>query len=345
MLENGADPNVNDTDTIIPSPLMIAIANEDRELVSLMIKNNVNVNFKGNWGSLSPLEWAVSYNEDATIVLLLVEAGAKVQNTKNDGQLDPLQICIRNGYFEKFFIIVQNTKESFNLQAIYDTGETLLTLGTILPSSSTEADNILHLYTYLVLNRVPFETQNANALSSAINYGNINVIKFLIESGARININPSLFISAISYSKHAITEYIHDFSLNNEFIAKKNESLELLIELGLDVNLTNIYLTECNTFFSPLGYALWIKANSAAEILLKYGAEIELKDLDGQTPLTRAILANNYEGVKLLLKLGADIFKRNNDNLLPIEIALSLNHTEIFNLLIESEVMHFQESR
>ncbi len=73
------------------------------------------------------------------------------------------------------------------------------------------------------------------------------------------------------------------------------------------------------------------------ELLLKNGANINLRNRDGETPLTIAVTKNSMELVKFLLENDADINLRNRDGETPLTIAAAKNFMEIVKFLLEND--------
>jgi len=71
------------------------------------------------------------------------------------------------------------------------------------------------------------------------------------------------------------------------------------------------------------------------ERLLKEGADVNVKDDYGRTPLHVAAEKGEVEIVKLLLEKGADVNVKNNNGQTPLHYAASGGYTEIVKLLLE----------
>jgi ankyrin repeat protein len=280
---------------------------------------------------LSPLSLAIQQNKQLSIIKTLVRNGATVQNTFGWGNHDALLSCVSKGDSEKFFAIIENATAPFDLAASYHMGINLLTCGLVFPDSLEKINGFLDIFKFLIENAVPFETTLGSALETVINSGNMPLLEFLINSGANINHIPrgtSLIFSAIGY--HAT--YIYLNSQHCHFVAKPTEALTLLLDLGLSQEVFTPKTKDRNSGFSPLGYALHIKANEAVQKLIEYGADVDGEDLHGYTPLIRAIESNNIVGVQLLLESDANIYIQK-----PIELAHSKGFWQIFELLLDAE--------
>lgn len=69
------------------------------------------------------------------------------------------------------------------------------------------------------------------------------------------------------------------------------------------------------------------------DLLLKYAADINCKDLLGMTPLHWAVQNGHLHVVQLLIQSGADVQHTNKFNLSPMDIALQINRTDIVDVL------------
>ncbi len=73
---------------------------------------------------------------------------------------------------------------------------------------------------------------------------------------------------------------------------------------------------------------------SNAEMLLKYGADPNIKDLYGDTPLFKAILFRNLSGLKLLLEYSPYLWATDNNGLTAMDLAARQGESEMYKLLI-----------
>ena len=78
----------------------------------------------------------------------------------------------------------------------------------------------------------------------------------------------------------------------------------------------------------------YIKENNISEVklLLDHGADVNVKDEDGETPLFCASNNGHKEIVKLLLEHGADVNAKNNYGNSPLHCVSEKGHTEIVNI-------------
>jgi ankyrin repeat protein len=71
-----------------------------------------------------------------------------------------------------------------------------------------------------------------------------------------------------------------------------------------------------------------------ATTLLKHGAQINIKDDGGDTPLHKAVLHNHYDMAVLLCEKGADTNIRNNALRTPVQIAIQNDNASMLELLV-----------
>jgi len=70
------------------------------------------------------------------------------------------------------------------------------------------------------------------------------------------------------------------------------------------------------------------------ELLIASGADLNAKNVGGDTPLHSAVRAGHKDIAELLIANGADVNANNNEGQTPVDIAISHNHKEIVELLI-----------
>ncbi|NOU16601.1 MAG: ankyrin repeat domain-containing protein [Bacteroidales bacterium] len=119
---------------------------------------------------------------------------------------------------------------------------------------------------------------------------------------------------------------------------KNNEVISILNKYGV------------NAYYQDLGSALSIACMTenweVAKYCIKNGADVNLPDSEGDTPLHDACLHDNLEIVKLLIEHGAEVNVANKFDKRPIAQAISRNpiNLELIEyLLIHGADSHIQE--
>lgn len=349
LLEKGEVPHfISKTN---PSPFLLAIFKEDRDMVKKMIQCGANVNLQEQigdkighqinygWASqLTPLQLATISNIKSDILRLLCENGSEVIDNANF-YVTSFGISIRNGDWEKFQILIEHFHG--NICQIFNTYSSFLTIcGSNFPHSESQMIGAAKIGQYLIDCGVPMQTKNSSALSTAASCGNIDFMKILIQNGANINFTPvtghftsvPIFSALDYYRTIQNVKKIEKFKNLESFFFK--ETLELLLDNGAKMDFSSVNHVH---HISPLGYALEHCVNESIEILIQYGANPNYIDSEGKSALIRGIEVNNIEGVKLLLSLGANPLEKGRGSLYPIDVAFKKGNLEIVDLLIEAE--------
>nr|XP_056706081.1 fibronectin type 3 and ankyrin repeat domains protein 1 [Euleptes europaea] len=110
--------------------------------------------------------------------------------------------------------------------------------------------------------------------------------------------------------------------------------VQWMIEDGCKVDVKDIGLE-----WTPLMRVCAVSGKSdVAALLIEAGANVNLKDKDGKTPLMVAALNNHEELVQVLLEKGADITVKNEYGKGALEMARSLNRMSVVSLIEASKV-------
>lgn len=115
------------------------------------------------------------------------------------------------------------------------------------------------------------------------------------------------------------------------------EIVEYLVEAGADVNATTPPESGAVT---ALRYAIDNEDYLMAKYLIDHGADVNLANAGGWTPIMTAARIGNREIIQLLLDNGARLDVRTEDGLTPVRIASNNGWTDIvvwMTLLLEEE--------
>ena len=115
-----------------------------------------------------------------------------------------------------------------------------------------------------------------------------------------------------------------DFVRNNDI-----ESLKILLDSGLNVNLSN---HKGNTLLMLAAYNNSIECT---KLLLERGAEVDKRNDKNQTPLAGVCFKGYYDMAKLLIEYGADVDSDNGMGLTPLNCAIIFKRKEIVTLLLK----------
>ena len=161
---------------------------------------------------------------------------------------------------------------------------------------------------------------NETALTAASYYNKMDVVKYLVENGAKVN-NGSYYdeplIAAVRGGSFEITKYLveHGGDVNIVgyayvtplFVAAEKgqaEIAEMLIKNGADV-----HYMQPNTGYTPLMAAAYVISGNlpVVEVLVKAGANVNYKIATGMSVLDWAISRRKFDVAKYLVSQGADV--------------------------------------
>lgn len=105
---------------------------------------------------------------------------------------------------------------------------------------------------------------------------------------------------------------------------KRGELINALFEAGADVNIRD------NDGWTPLTWASWSGMPKTADLFIAHGANVSAADRQGQTPLMIAALRGNEKMVRLLLAKGADknIVSKTGQKALDYAVLCATQYTE-----------------
>lgn len=154
----------------------------------------------------------------------------------------------------------------------------------------------------------------------AIDNGDLEKVKLLVEQGANVNCALPDIIDGRKYN--------NDHSPLNRAVNRNHiDIVKFLIAKGADVNAR--YKTND---LMPLHYA---QNADIAQVLIDNGAIIDPATRSGQTPLFQAALHRRYDVVRLLLANRADIYANCHHGQTPFHIACGYCNKEIVVLFLK----------
>jgi len=111
-----------------------------------------------------------------------------------------------------------------------------------------------------------------------------------------------------------------------------------LVERLLNVVDIDGNLLSPNTRDSGGATALHLTNNTdVIGLLLEYGAKVNSRDLDGNTPLHVMCQNGSLEAIRLLVSRQADLVAENNEKVMPVHSAAERGHTEVIQALFEAD--------
>uniref|UniRef100_A0A6B2LIB1 Uncharacterized protein n=1 Tax=Arcella intermedia TaxID=1963864 RepID=A0A6B2LIB1_9EUKA len=167
------------------------------------------------------------------------------------------------------------------------------------------------------------------ALHKSCQFGHKNVSLFLLKNGAKVD------------ERDGMGWYpIHCAALGTHC-----EVVDLLVDKGHDVNALNSDMNSAIHYLVRTEYSSKLK--KTLDHLLQRGANINITNANGDTPLHLVVEKNQLEMASYLLKKGSSLTITNKRNLTPLQLAKDLNRKEMIsiieNCLLPSTVLYISD--
>lgn len=349
LSKNGLQVDLGQTQPTANTPLLLAVEMGLLDIVTLLCKNGANKEAKDKDGDTALVLALRMKRPD--IAKYLINNGSDCKALDKQ-QRTPLHIAAKEDLIEVVQALITKKVE---INQFDETGNTPLHLAAAHNSD-------IDLVKLLIQNGANVNAHKPNkphwtplyaGLSSRAS--NNDLILALLNAGARADSPHSdgytpLYIAAeMGYSDQIIQALIKSGADVNYTIEqeeptrapeghlKQDESGKYITKSGKKrENLNGLvpYLGGYLEKFTILHMAVDRGHSSVVETLLKFGADIEAKDSDGNTPLMTAILAPlGRSFVEKLLDKGANRDAINNKNEKPIDIAHRIGLERIQKLL------------
>ena len=266
------------------TPLMQAIRFNRLDIIDFLIERGVDVNEPGSGDNSKPIYFALN-SKNGKILEKLIKAGAEV-NTQYQYGYSPLHSAATHNNYEAVKILLKH-------------GATVNQMSKPIETPLPDPDDYPDKKCYEEIKK---HTEKLNSkkigdtpIFSAINRGNSDILRLLIDAGADVNGESNI-------DRSPLFRAIRDGD---------KEKVRLLLENGADVNITN---DEGET---ALHSAALYGNKEILELLLDYNVDINNRMKDDKTPIL--MLATGFcddtEIFKLFVDRGADIYiKDNNDS-------------------------------
>ncbi|KAJ5069352.1 ankyrin repeat [Anaeramoeba ignava] len=306
LLENGADPNIQDQDNNTAFHLVLSLESYSNllEITQILIKNRANANVP-NFKNETPFHLACQLQHPASIQIihLLIQNGANL-NTNTIDKSTPLHLVCQKQFDPKVVEIIRLfIKAGLDINAKNDNGQTPLTI-----ASEFQKENLNEII------QLVDQNTNSNAfqmeetaftlhqICENLNEKSINLINTLIQKGSNVN---------AKNNKNQTPLHLVFQPQNQDFL----QVAKLLFENGADPNLKD------GNNETILHLACEYQHKNPVEIiklLLGKGVDINAKNNQNETALHKACQyqqsQNTFEVITLLIENGADVACKTSEN-------------------------------
>lgn len=199
---------------------------------------------------------------------------------------------------------------------------------------------------FIFMTAVQIRAHYKLALQNAIMKGNTNRIKQLIADGHNVNAEGRYGYTMLTCIIHYGLKSGKLLKTPRQIYQKQYAMLEILIDNGANVNALDRYARApllLATSPEPFNYSVLMatmkERRQLVEMLIAKGANVNIKDYSGNTPLHYTVHVAVYTGntgiVKVLIENGANINAKNKRGETPLKLALesSSSSEEILELL------------
>ncbi|MGL5029329.1 MAG: ankyrin repeat domain-containing protein [Wolbachia pipientis] len=305
LIEKGADINVADASIAGKRPIHVATEENNKDIIEFFLSKGASVNDTDKDGR-ALLYWA-SWSGHLDLVKYFIDKGANINAECNDSKT-PLDVAKAQKY-DNVAEYLQQTQLDLNEQLLaavqgedFRKVKDLVSRGASLDAKDKEGKIPLHF---------------------AAQEGSLGMVQFFLDRGANIRAKdmygwtPLHFASA--YGKFNVVKFFLDSNINIRakdrygdtplHLAAQNNNKSEIVESFLDSDANNIN-DRTNNDWTPLHVAVQGNKPSTVKLLLGRGANIEVQDIFGETPLVIATRAGYKDIVKILEQeqLGKELF-------------------------------------
>ncbi|KAM0141445.1 hypothetical protein ACHAP3_002309 [Botrytis cinerea] len=289
--------------------LMDAFEGAEEGFLKLLIETDVCRISSRDFFDRTPVHWAVQREQPTILKMLLDTPLCSFEKVDSVGQT-PLSLAIQAGNAEIIQLLLHKG-------AALEEGHLKL---------AVEKENINIVDLLVQKDRAKIMAGHHNpfhkSLLLAINIGNCDIIKLLLNHGAEVSRR----------------------DLKTTILDSGYKVIEILINHGVEIGATVSQSQTALILAVVFGKVTLIRS------LIKRGVELEVKKLLGQTPLMIAVRIGEYESMELLLDNGAKLHSRDKYGRTALHLAIQYEKKEAVKFLLEKYTklhdreIHYQEA-
>ena len=282
-----------------------AAADGDINMVKTLLSTGTDVNVIGRL-EYTPLHHAAE-NGHANLVKFLISRGADLEARNHNGRT-PLALAACQGHREMVEILIAmgadvNTKDIWYRKLLHHAAE----------------NGHKELAAFLIGKGAGIESEtnlDYTALALAASKGYRQMVELLISKGADVNTKQQTKYSPLHYAAmhghYDIAKLLVDAGANVNAEDSQNRTPLYKAVLAGHKDVAGLLVRKkAYVSFSELHFAAFMGDLSEVRGIIEEGADVDVKDGQGRTPLLFAALGGNRQVVEFLVEKGADINARN----------------------------------
>lgn len=164
--------------------------------------------------------------------------------------------------------------------------------------------------------------EDAKPLITAAEYGNFEIVQYLIQEGADVNKTPIIRDGDKTGSKA-------ESALMAAVTGGWFDIVRLLVKKGANLEYQNEYSNKDTAVILAAGKG----SRNILEYLLQKDGIVNYQNEFGETALMRAVSMEEIDNIKTLLAYNADTKLKNDQGLTALDIAKDKNYSEIISIL------------
>ncbi|KAG2392775.1 hypothetical protein C9374_011500 [Naegleria lovaniensis] len=326
--------SINEKDEFGCTALYRAVENNHLPVAKLLLELNANPNEPTRTGKTCL--HAAAENGNTEMCILLLNNGASMHATLPSSSFTPLHLAIQKNQFQVCELLLQ--QGALQLQSPLLSNSLSQNENTNSHSSHHHQHGFLHnlhlprLSHARTLSNGSSASENSSTSASPMlhqNSGSLSAVSpmsppMILASSLGLTDIVSLLLKygANMFEKDPVT------GMNCLMVAAENGHDETVFYILANTNLTpseqeRFVNEQCEAshHWSSLHFATSKGQVSVLQVLLQYGANINLKDSTGKTALHYASLRGYPECVRILIEFGADVTVKDDDDKVALDLA------------------------
>lgn len=318
------------------TPLAWATGEGDEALLQILFDHGADPNSKDIFEQ-TPLLWSVARGDEAVVNLLLIK-GANIQGDNNQGRL-LLALAAKLGNKNLVYILIAGGAE-------IDPGGESEYSPLICAAVGGHLD-VIRLLLRSGANIDAKDESGQTALSWAAKAGRDDVVRLLLDHGANIDLPDNISQTPLLHAaKHVGPYRVESCGGTNYWDSLRRRMIPARAQMVQTVGapIRKGFISDSpdlsRTFVARMKEHIFLKWSDTEEItvktLLGKGANIELRDDMGRTPLSYVVEMGNVAVTRILIECGADLESKDKEQgWTPLLWAIGQTNQVIARLLLE----------